>query len=62
LKTFIEKIKHFFGIHKYVYLKKLSERSDLIECKLCKKKFCINYELKILLPWDKELEKFYKYR
>lgn len=48
-----------FG-HKYYLIKPLSSQTDLVACKRCKKKFGMNHSIKVLLPWDRELEKFYK--
>lgn len=57
---FFDKVKHFFGIHKYYEIQRLGKFSHLLGCSYCKKKFAINTEAGILLPWDLELENFHR--
>lgn len=60
VKGIVRRIKcKIFG-HNYYLLKELSSQSDLIKCERCNKMFAINYSVRCLLPWDRELEKFYK--
>lgn len=47
-----------FG-HQYFVLRSLSASSDLLGCKRCKKLFGMNNDVIVMLPWDRELEKFY---
>jgi hypothetical protein len=53
------RIKHFFGVHKYYKIKRLSGDSHLLGCELCTKRFAMNTNVKILIDWDQELEDFY---
>jgi len=60
LKRFVIWLKcRFFG-HKYYLIKPLSSQTDLVGCERCKKKFGMNHSIRVLLPWDRELEKFYE--
>lgn len=52
-------LKHLFGIHKYFYVKRLSNQSHMIQCVICNKKFSINTLVMVIVPWDKELEDFH---
>lgn len=60
----LEKIKntigHWFGFHKVFYVKRLSSHSHMLRCEICLKKFCFNTSAKVIVPWDEELENFYK--
>jgi hypothetical protein len=53
------KLKCMFGFHRMALVKPLSPQSDMIACCDCQKRFAINYSARIVLPWDRELEKFY---
>ena len=44
------------GNHKYKLLKKFDNNVSKVECSRCKKQFGINYDVRSVLPWDKELE------
>jgi len=57
----LDKIKHFFGIHKYYKIRRLSDYSHLLGCELCEKRFSMNTSMKVLLDWDQELEDFHRY-
>jgi hypothetical protein len=60
LKRFVIWLKcRLFG-HKYYLIKPLSSQTDLVGCERCKKKFGMNHSIRVLLPWDRELEKFYE--
>jgi hypothetical protein len=48
------------GRHRYVLVSPLSGQSDLIACYDCKKRFAINYSVRCVLPFDREMEKFYE--
>lgn len=48
-----------FG-HKYKFVERISDQSDKVECTRCGKLFAINYNVRVILPWDRELEKFYE--
>lgn len=56
----LNRIKHIFGIHKYLYIKSLSKYSHQIGCKYCDKKFVLNTSVRMLVDWDLEIEDFYK--
>lgn len=58
--SIIDQIKHFFGVHKYGYIIRLSDSCHLIECVICKKRFSINTSCHILLEWDLELEDLHR--
>lgn len=45
--------------HEYEKIKPLSQWSDLLGCKACKKLFAYNNNTQICLPWDSDFEKFY---
>ena len=55
----LDRIKHFFGVHKYYKIKRLSTNCHQLGCIYCKKKFAMNTSIKCLLDWDQELEDFY---
>lgn len=66
---FIQRIKckmpfsfsHFW--HKPVSLVRwLSASSKLIKCDSCGKMFAMNDDVRQILPWDEEFEKFYEMR
>lgn len=53
-------IKCFFlPYHEFYIIKKLSECSNLVGCKSCKKLFAMNNDVKVILPWDASFEEFY---
>jgi hypothetical protein len=57
----LRKLLCYLGQHKrYGVLCSLSDQADLIMCPDCKKRFAINYSVRVVLPWDGELEKFYE--
>lgn len=55
----LDRIKHLFGIHKYVYVERLSIDSHFLRCKYCNKKFAMNTSVKCLIEWDQELADLY---
>lgn len=55
----MDRIKHIFGIHKYIYIKRLSESSHQLGCKYCDKKFALNTSVRMLINWDLEIEDLY---
>lgn len=57
--TILDRVKHWLGIHKYVYIKRLSFNSHQLGCKYCCKRFCMNTSVRLLVTWDQELEDFY---
>ena len=59
VKLIYQKLKHLFGFHKYYRIKKLSDHSHLLGCKLCPKLFAINTNVKVILDWDLELKDMY---
>ena len=48
------------GRHDFVHVAALSSQAQKIKCVRCKKYFAINYEVRGVLPWDYELEMFYR--
>ena len=57
----LQKILCHFGMHKKLRLVcSLSSQSDLIACPDCKRRYAINYGVRIVLPWDRELENLYE--
>lgn len=55
-----DQFKHLFGVHKYVYVKRLGQFSHMLRCAICAKKFCMNTSVRALLPWDQEMEDFHR--
>lgn len=57
----LRKFLCWLGKHKRLgVLTSLSSNSDLIMCPDCKRRYAINYDVRVVLPWDRELEKFYE--
>lgn len=56
----IERIKHFFGKHKYFKINKVSQFSHLLGCRYCDKKFIYDTEEIAVYDWNPGLEEFYK--
>ena len=46
--------------HDFVHMAALSDSSQKLGCKRCKKMFAINHSVRAILPWDYELEMFYR--
>jgi hypothetical protein len=46
--------------HKYYRIRRLGVKSDLIGCKRCGKFYGINYDVRAILPFDKEMYEMYK--
>ena len=59
MKRLIDKMKHLLGVHKYVYMRRLSNSSHLLGCQFCRKRFVMNTWTKSLIDWDMELEDFH---
>jgi Fe2+ or Zn2+ uptake regulation protein len=55
----LDRIKHIFGRHKYIYIRRLSDHAHLLGCAYCNKIFCIHTKVKTLLEWDMELADLY---
>lgn len=56
----INKLICFLIHHKYEKHQPLSRDSDMIICNRCQSKWAMNHSLKIILPWDSDLEDMYK--
>lgn len=54
----INKIKCFFGNHKYRLKRIISNNTREIYCCNCKKEFGMNDNLRVVIPLDDELKKF----
>jgi hypothetical protein len=37
-----------------------SERCEKVRCRRCDRAYAINHEMRAVLPWDDETERFYK--
>ena len=55
-----QKIKCFFGKHKYEVIQTFSDGCQRIGCPVCKKEWAINHIIKSLLPWDFEFQSMYR--
>lgn len=58
--TLKDKIKCFFGRHNMFVVKKLSDGCQKIKCTKCQKYWAINHRIETVIPWDKDVEDFYK--
>lgn len=56
----LRKFMCLIGRHRYGLVCSLSSQSDLIACHDCKRRFAMNHGARILVLWDRELEKFYE--
>ncbi len=52
--AFLDKFKHFFGVHEYYDIKSVRKDSHLIGCKHCKKLFEADLERKTYIEYTKE--------
>jgi hypothetical protein len=46
--------------HKLRVMENLSENCQRICCKRCGRQYAINHDVRVVLPWDNELEQFYR--
>lgn len=56
----VKNTKCFLNIHTLILVRSLSASTDLVECVHCKKKQAVNYDVRIALKWDRQIEKFYE--
>jgi len=57
--TFKDKIRCFFGNHRMVVVKQLSDGCQKIKCTKCGKYWAINHRMKCCIAWNKDVEDFY---
>lgn len=60
LSEICKRLKCFPNRHRFIIYKKLSESSDKLYCNKCKRYFAINYDVRVILPWDISFYKFYE--
>lgn len=60
MKKYLDKFLCFIGRHDLFVINRLSTQSDKLECSRCQKQYAINWNIRALLPWDREIEKFYE--
>jgi len=60
MTTIVNRIKHFFGRHKYYCKEELSDESRKMGCKICKREWLMSDRLKLLIPWDADMERLYR--
>lgn len=56
----LNRIKCLFGFHKYYVKQKFNNNSRRLGCKHCNGDWAMADRTKTIIPWDSELEEFYK--
>jgi hypothetical protein len=54
-------LRCFFGYHKYLFLKDLSDRVAMLKCEHCVEKFVLHKELEKIMPYNQEVSDFYEF-
>ena len=52
-------IKCRLGYHDFTVVRQLSKQASKLVCGRCNKKWAMNYDMRIMIPWDSEVEQFY---
>jgi len=56
----MKRIKCFFGKHSFYTIEKVSTNTDKLGCHNCGKKFAINYNVNVAVPWDSDFDDLYE--
>jgi hypothetical protein len=46
----------WIGLHDFYEIRRLNKFSHMIGCRRCQKRWGMNTDAKVILPWDMELE------
>ena len=49
----------YFGHKNLTVVRRLSEQAQLIECPDCHRRFAINHDVRVILPWE-DVRSFYE--